>query len=75
MNFLRSSLIAAPHGFTTRAGGVSTGPYAALNLSTATGDDPAAVTENRRRALAAFGGAGVGGGWQGKGPERGIVGG
>ncbi len=57
MNFLRSSLIAAPHGFTTRAGGVSTGPYAALNLSTATGDDPAAVTENRRRALAAFGGA------------------
>lgn len=57
MNLLRSDLIAAPHGFTTRAGGVSTGPYAALNLSTATGDDPEAVAENRRRVLAAFGGA------------------
>ncbi|XOB98624.1 peptidoglycan editing factor PgeF [Deinococcota bacterium DY0809b] len=57
MKFLRSRLLAAPHGFTTRAGGVSTGPYAALNLSTATGDDPAAVAENRRRVVAAFGGA------------------
>ncbi|WP_456481224.1 peptidoglycan editing factor PgeF [Oceanithermus sp.] len=56
MNFLRSDLLTAPHGFTTRAGGVSTGPYAALNLSTATGDDPEAVAENRRRVLAAFGG-------------------
>ncbi|GEM89084.1 laccase domain protein [Oceanithermus desulfurans NBRC 100063] len=54
---LRSRLLAAPHGFTTRAGGVSTGPYTALNLSAATGDDPAAVAENRRRVRAAFGGA------------------
>ncbi|WP_456410809.1 laccase domain-containing protein, partial [Oceanithermus sp.] len=60
MNFLRSDLLTAPHGFTTRAGGVSTGPYAALNLSTATGDDPEAVAENRRRVLAAFGGAALG---------------
>jgi hypothetical protein len=36
--------------FTTRAGGVSQGPYASLNLGRWTDDDPAAVTENRRRA-------------------------
>jgi YfiH family protein len=34
---------------TTRRGGVSTGPYADLNLGTATGDDPAAVAQNRAR--------------------------
>jgi YfiH family protein len=36
--------------FTARAGGVSDGPYAALNLGRWTDDDPAAVAENRRRA-------------------------
>ena len=36
--------------FTTRAGGVSEGPYASLNLGRWTDDDPAAVAENRRRA-------------------------
>lgn len=36
--------------FTTRAGGVSEGPYASLNLGRWTDDDPAAVEENRRRA-------------------------
>ncbi|HWH96158.1 MAG TPA: polyphenol oxidase family protein [Baekduia sp.] len=36
--------------FTTRAGGVSAGPYASLNLGRWTADDPAAVAENRRRA-------------------------
>jgi YfiH family protein len=36
--------------FTTRAGGVSTGPYASLNLGRWTDDDPDAVAENRRRA-------------------------
>jgi YfiH family protein len=36
--------------FTTRAGGVSTGPYASLNLGVLTGDDPDAIAENRRRA-------------------------
>lgn len=40
-----------------REGGVSTGPYAALNLGTAVGDDPAAVAENRRRFAAALEGA------------------
>ena len=34
--------------FTTRRGGVSTGPYAELNLGMSAGDDPARVTENRR---------------------------
>jgi YfiH family protein len=36
--------------FTTRAGGVSAGPYASLNLGRWTDDDAAAVAENRRRA-------------------------
>lgn len=39
---------------TTRAGGVSTGPYESLNLGLHVGDDPAAVVENRRRAAAAL---------------------
>ena len=34
---------------TTRNGGVSTGPYASLNLGTHVGDADAAVAENRRR--------------------------
>lgn len=37
---------------TTRHGGVSTGPYASLNLGDHVGDDPAAVAENRRRLRA-----------------------
>jgi hypothetical protein len=40
---------------TTRAGGVSRGPYASLDLSLGVGDDPAAVVENRRRAATALG--------------------
>jgi polyphenol oxidase len=42
-------------GFTTRAGGVSEGPYASLNLGRRNGDDPARVDENRRRACAELG--------------------
>lgn len=34
---------------TTRAGGVSDGPWASLNLGLACGDDPQRVRENRRR--------------------------
>jgi len=34
---------------TTRSGGVSSGPYASLNLGLRTDDDPAAVAENRAR--------------------------
>lgn len=40
---------------TTRTGGVSTGPYASLNLGLHVGDDPAAVVENRRRAAGMIG--------------------
>ena len=45
---------AISHGFTTRTGGVSQGPYASLNLSWSRGDDKAAVEENRRRVGAEF---------------------
>jgi YfiH family protein len=37
---------------TTRAGGVSTGPYASFNLGYTTGDDEAAVAANRARLRA-----------------------
>jgi len=40
------------HGFLTRHGGVSGGPFAALNLSTQVGDDAEAVAENWRRVAA-----------------------
>jgi YfiH family protein len=39
----------------TRLGGVSTAPYDSCNLGFATGDDPAAVIENRTRTCAAIG--------------------
>ncbi|MHB8468551.1 MAG: polyphenol oxidase family protein [Gaiellaceae bacterium] len=38
--------------FTTRLGGVSEGPFAALNLGILTDDDPARVVENRGRLCA-----------------------
>ncbi|MDY4041302.1 MAG: polyphenol oxidase family protein [Collinsella sp.] len=41
-------------GFTERAGGVSAPPFSSLNLGGHVGDDPEAVAENRRRALAAL---------------------
>lgn len=41
--------------FTTREGGVSEGVYASLNLTVGTGDEPARVEENRRRACEAVG--------------------
>lgn len=44
------------HAFFTRAGGVSPGVYASLNVGLGSGDDPAAVLENRRRAAAHLGG-------------------
>lgn len=39
---------ALTYGYSTRWGGVSTGVYAEMNLSTSTGDDPAAIRENFR---------------------------
>jgi len=40
--------------FTVRAGGISLPPFDSLNLGLHVGDDPAAVVENRRRALRAL---------------------
>jgi YfiH family protein len=40
------------HGFFTRRGGVSGGLYASLNVGFGSGDAPANVEENRRRAMA-----------------------
>jgi len=40
---------------TARSGGVSSGPYATLNLSLSVGDDPGCVLQNRRRLAAGFG--------------------
>jgi YfiH family protein len=42
------------HGFFTRIGGVSEGPYASLNCSTKSGDDPQAISENRSRVAGFF---------------------
>ncbi|MDH5344796.1 MAG: peptidoglycan editing factor PgeF [Gammaproteobacteria bacterium] len=42
-------------GCTLRTGGVSTGPYASLNLGAHVGDEAAAVRENRSRFVAALG--------------------
>ncbi len=53
MDFITASL-RAPHGFFTRAGGVSTGPYASLNCSLSGADDRARVLENRRRVAVAL---------------------
>ncbi len=47
--------LAAPHGFFTRQGGVSSGPYATLNCGLASGDAREAVFENRSRAARAIG--------------------
>lgn len=50
--FLTAGLDAS-HGFFTREGGVSSGPYATLNCSRGA-DDPNAVAENRARATRAL---------------------
>jgi YfiH family protein len=44
-----------PHGFFTREGGVSTGIYNSLNAGQGSGDDGAAVAENRDRIAAHMG--------------------
>ena len=53
--FLRSPALPAAHGFFTRAGGVSEGPYASLNCSVSGRDDAVRVAENRARAARAIG--------------------
>ncbi|TVQ35604.1 MAG: peptidoglycan editing factor PgeF [Geminicoccaceae bacterium] len=47
--------VGVAHGFGGRRGGVSQGAYASANASLASGDDPAAVAENRRRFAVALG--------------------
>lgn len=42
-----------PHGFLGRRGGVSAGDVAGLNVGHGSGDDPALIAENRRRAAEA----------------------
>ena len=50
----RADILAGiPHGFLGRQGGVSTGVVAGLNVGLGSGDDDAAVAENRRRAAEA----------------------
>lgn len=53
--FLTSPAIPARHGFFTRRGGVSAGPFASLNCSLSSADDRANVTENRARVAHALG--------------------
>lgn len=57
-DFLRPECLVDAHIgalVSTRAGGVSAPPFDTLNLGRSTGDDPAAVAENRRRFEAALG--------------------
>jgi len=53
--FFTSDLLPVPHGCFTCQGGVSTPPFASLNLSYATGDNPEKVAMNRARSLKALG--------------------
>ena len=52
---LEAELPRARAAFTTRAGGVSEGPFESLNLGLLTGDERTAVAENRSRTAAALG--------------------
>ena len=49
LEYLTAEGISAPHCFTTRFGGVSTGIFDSLNLGLSGGDDPQNVVENYRR--------------------------
>ncbi len=48
-----AALQGVAHGFLSRLGGVSQGEVAGLNCGIGSGDDPAAIAENRRRAAEA----------------------
>ncbi|MDQ3461176.1 MAG: peptidoglycan editing factor PgeF [Deinococcota bacterium] len=54
VSLIRAPNLGAPHGFSTRQGGVSEGAFAGLNLGLSSGDEPERVEENRRRFLAAL---------------------
>ena len=53
--FLTHATLTARHGFFTRRGGVSEGPYASLNASLSGGDDVARVAANRALVAQALG--------------------
>lgn len=55
LEYLVSHGISAPHCFTTRLGGVSSGHLSSLNIGTSRGDEPEHVIENYRRLGAAIG--------------------
>ena len=55
IEFLMADNISAVHGFTTRRGGVSEGPFDSLNLGLHRGDKDENVAENRRRLACALG--------------------
>ena len=55
LELLRAPNLSVPHGFTTKAGGVSEGHFASLNLGLSTGDDAVHVAHNRERVLRHFG--------------------
>jgi polyphenol oxidase len=55
VRWLEADLPGARAAFSTRLGGVSEGPYEALNVAVKTGDDPDHVRENRHLLAAALG--------------------
>lgn len=55
VNTLKSSILTAKHGFSTRTGGVSDGIFSTLNLGMNRGDDKLRVTENWNRFLLSCG--------------------
>jgi YfiH family protein len=54
VRWLEASLPGATAAFSTRLGGVSSGPFESLNLGILTGDDSGLVRENRRLLAAAL---------------------
>jgi YfiH family protein len=55
LRWLEAELPGARAAFSTRLGGASEAPFESLNLAILTGDDRAAVAENRRRLAGAVG--------------------
>ena len=54
VRWLEAELRGAHAAFSTRVGGVSSGPFASLNLGLLTGDEKTAVRENRHRLASAL---------------------
>jgi YfiH family protein len=53
LELITSKLLGVPHGFSTRAGGVSVGPWTSLNAGGSVGDSPSAVAQNLERLAVA----------------------